>query len=167
MMVFALHCIIFHYFIRVVQNFLLILLQAETKAGILAQRLRYATRLDFRPDFRPDFRLGEPWDTMLASKLGFEPWDWNLGLWIGILVWRLEFCPPGLEGGGWSRRGRRRRRVWNFPTCKSVGHWSVRGCCPKTRTTLLVADSWAGAETCYGLTAGTTKECLSESCVRD
>ena len=54
-------------------------------------------------------------------RLGFEPLGWDLSLEAEIGL-RL-----GLKGGGTLKKKIKEK----FPLCESIGHWPLRGLCPK------------------------------------
>ena len=62
-----------------------------------------------------------------ASRLGFGPHGYDLGLEVKIWAWPLGF---GSCGGLRSRRRRRRRK---FCLCESIGIQPLQGRCPKRR----------------------------------
>ena len=87
----------------------------------------WASRMGFGP---------QGWD--LGLKAGFGPQSWDLGLKAGVWFFCLGFEPQGrdldLKAGIWATRlgyrwggdGWRRRRK-NFCICKSIGHQPFQG----------------------------------------
>ena len=79
-----------------------------------------------------------------ASKLGFGPRDWNLGLEAGIWAPRLRKRPGGWgEGGAEMKEEEEEEKIPHM--CESIGHQSLRGRCPKAgqRVLLTIYCPWA------------------------
>ena len=66
---------------------------------------------------------------ILASKIGFEPKDRDLGLEAGIWAWRLRYGPGG--GGGTEKEEEKEEEEEKIPLMnKNMGHRTLWGRCP-------------------------------------
>ena len=77
-------------------------------------------------------------DGIWASRLGFGPQGWDLGLEVGIWASRLGFGPRGWAlglraWGGVMEKEEEEEEEEKFPLCESIGHWPLRGRCPKRK----------------------------------
>ena len=57
---------------------------------------------------------------MWALRLGFGPWDWNLGLETGILALRLEFGPRKCNRRGRTEKEKEKEKIPHM--CESIGY---------------------------------------------